>query len=278
MKQVILACLGGIILCLSTTPADARRGDGGWSEELQFVTTTDIAGLSLCHLVKRRTVIGIPLNTSSLGYTLAANKCDADAYWDFTAQEMVIAQANGLIDPAIPTTPAISTAQALGNRRIYGLGGVGIGVLIFLCAKLRASKHWGRRKTNAPSSLHFAILDAMCKTAKANGVIDPGEVVTIQNVYAKLTGKTLRGEEITSVLENIPAAINVAELESAGKALSGSERLMVVKASLMVAVSDGEIRQPEHITVVSLARALKVSGDEFRAMLAQMVAAQSAAA
>lgn len=265
MKTFLTAAIAASILTLSATSAEARRGASGWEEQLHFVAETQIQGVSLCHLVKRRTVFFIPLTTESLGYGLAENKCDTDSYMPLTAEDMAAAQADGIIDASLPAVPEISTAQAIGNYLIYGL--LGIGGLALVVSMIGGRKG---RKSKVSPTLHRAMLNAMCTMANADGVADPREVEVIHNIYARLTGTELAAQNVLDFMNEMAADPQGQQLASETANFSAEERHLIMRASLMVACADGEMQEEEHGVIMSHARALRVSGDDLRTMLGQL--------
>ena len=266
MKPFLITALAAGILATTATASEARRGTSGWVEQLQFVADTQIQGLSLCHLVKRRTVFFIPISTESLGYGLAENNCDTESYYPLSKEEMIAAQADGVIDAKLPSEPSLSTGQQLGNYLLYGL--LGLGALAFVASKIGGRS--GKRRKKVSPTLHKAMLNAMCAMANADGVADPREIEVIRSIYAQLTGAALDAKVVLDYLNEMAADPTGQQLATETASFSLEERHLIMKASLMVACADGEMQQQEHGVIMTHARALKVSGDDLRAMLSQL--------
>lgn len=279
MRNFMVMGLSALIFTISTTSADARRGGGGgWYEDLEFVADTEYPGLSLCHLVKHQSFLGIPLTTESIGYALAENKCDADSFYHFDAADMKEAQADGVIDRFIPIEPSISSGQQIGNYAWYAVVALVLGAFAFSKIRRFLPSSGGRNRGTAPAQqpkginphVSEVILHAMCKVAKADGFADAREIAVIRNVYNQLTGEEIAQHLVTARLDTITGHENHETLNQLGAGLSPEERQLMMQASLMVAVADGEIQREEHGLVMSMAKMLRISGDELRGMLAQI--------
>lgn len=264
MKRFALIGLTAAIFALSTTKAEARVG---WTEDLDFVAETTIPGLSLCHLVKHRTVLFMNVTTESLSYAMAENKCEDDSYYLVGRAELIMAKREGVIPANIPDDPSITRAQAGRNYLIYGVGA--LAVLAFIVAKL-GSLFGRRRNKKTGNDTVVRMLAAMCHVAKADGQIAQGEVATIIQTIHRITGQTLSVDQVTHMIQSSEVSMDLGDLRALGNGLNARDRAKVLEAAMSVAVADGEIAAQEFNYITDLARGLEIKGDEFRIMLRQI--------
>ncbi len=289
MKHLILIFgLALAFLSVSTSQAEARRGVGT-VETLVYVADFGSTGLSLCHRIENIAFKQVPLTTESLGYVIAGNKCETEYYTPISAQDVQQAQANGLLDPALPLTPKISKAQLFMNVAIFG--SVGIAILIALCVNFGLFRRQTRkvekssllagglnsiRGSKKPKKLSKAsatkAMAAMCYVAKCDGSVEGDEVMTIARTMKSLTGETVPVAQVVNMLGQTPDQADVDDYLFVSDGVKPAERHSILEAALAVAVADGEIAPEEFSVVSNLANYLDIKADDFRAALGRATA------
>lgn len=127
MRLSFLAAYVAIFTVFSTLSANAQVN--GTSEALQFVEETKIADpsgqpVSVCHLVRHRMFLFIPIYTTSVSYALGENRCDTDRYGELNAQELKYQQGLGNISPELSSVPELGTGTVIKNYMTMAIGGL----------------------------------------------------------------------------------------------------------------------------------------------------------
>lgn len=276
MKQLIAALL---VTSALATPADARRGGGGGTQErLLFVAPTELPGdngpLALCHLVSDTTFLGISVYRSSRGYALAEDGCAVDEYYPFSQELLAEAQAIGLIAAEIPATPSIGTGWKVWGYGLIGVIGLALGA--GLLAKLRGGSSGARTNQRTKISgarraqLLDAALDVMCAVALADGDVDQSELVEFARIYQKMTGQKIGMAKIGQHFSQVSGPLDVASLAAA---FQGQEREFLLHAAMMIAAADGQIAPAEYALIRELASGFGFGGDDVRAILHRLIQA-----
>lgn len=251
----ITAALAAI---LSTQAAEARRGGGGgYAEGLLFVAEVDTVGpsgnkMSLCILERTEKVMFIPLWRSAQAYALAENRCDAEQYYELSANEFARGKSLGAYAADLPEEPKLNVAQMLG-------GAWGLCLLVPLILFGIASKFGGSRRRKEPQNFVSRAVQVMCMVAKSDGHVSERELLIMQNVISQLTQKNIALDVVAEIVANTPGTMTDSDLRKLGKGLSEDERETLVQAAAMVAGGDGEIATGESHMIYRLSKAMKVA-------------------
>ncbi len=265
MRILMTALMATTVLATATHQAEAARG--GTQENLEFVADTQFsdntgAALSLCHLVRQKTVFSIPLHTSSKGYALAPNGCETESYFPFTAQDLAAAQADQMLAGTIPAEPSIGPVRTASNYALLGFGGF---VLLFGLKNWLGQKFSGGRKatgTGKTSQLSINALDAMCHMAKADGQVDGSEVTLIAAAAQKLTGMTFAPDRVAQMIDRSQTGLTELDCARFAHGLNRDELRMVLRGVIMVATADGRMAAAESDFLSNLSAAFNVSQAE----------------
>ncbi len=271
LKTGMTAALG-LGLMLLATGAEARGG-GGSAEFMDFVADTTIppsetggAQVSLCHLVKKHTAIGIPLFYQSEGYVLAENRCDTESYYSFTAEEFTLAQTLGMIPTDIPAAPSISLSRRIPT--------IILGLIIALA--IGAGINQARRKKARLAEMGdvdpFAqrMLEVLCHAAKSDGSADAGEIATIAAIAKQLTGTQFDAEKIARMISLCEKSLQPAQFKKFANGLTDQQKDAVLRGTLMVLAADGQVGREEQKFLNGLAGGLAVTQSRFEQIMASM--------
>jgi DnaJ-domain-containing protein 1 len=272
MMKTVMTAFFALGLALFATGAEARGG-GGSAEFMDFVADTTIppsetggAQVSLCHLVKKYTAIGIPLFYESEGYVLAENRCATESYYSFTAEEFALAQSLGMIPTDIPAAPSISLARRIPT------------VILGLCllALIGAGINQARRKKARLAEMgnlgpfEQRLLEVLCHAAKSDGVTDAREVATIAAIAGQLTGSTFDADKITRMISLCQKNLQPTQFKAFAKGLTDSQKDAVMRGALMVLAADGQVGRDEQKFLNGLAGGLAVTQSRFDQIMASM--------
>ena len=112
------------------------------------------------------------------------------------------------------------------------------------------------------------ILKAMVALAAADGRLDAREVGLIQKVYREQTGRSV---DVSGVLLAVQAYATrrdvLAELSAAAGSMSRETKEEIIRAAYLTLLADKRIAEEECKTVKDLAAALRISENEFQAIL-----------
>ena len=260
MKHLIfLTC--AVATLLSATVAEARRGRSATTQELHLLAATDMtdnngASLSLCLLTETESAMFINYWRSAETYALATNNCATESYYEVSAEQFALGQADGVFPADLPAEPQLTTAQMISG--MWGLGALGaivlFGVLGWLSKQIQASKR--RKAVGQVDAFAARAAHVMGMAANADGVMDPGEVQTIQDVLRRITGTTYDLETIRGLIKNSAVMADDKEYVRLGKGMQSDHRELLVKAALMVVAADGDISPQESTFVSRLASGL----------------------
>jgi uncharacterized membrane protein YebE (DUF533 family) len=272
MKTVTTAAFALGLIFLSTG-AEARRGGGGSEEFMDFVADTTIppaetggAQVSLCHLIKKHTAIGIPLWYESEGYVLAENRCETESYYSFTAEEFTLAQTLGMIPADVPAEPSISLARKT-PMIILGL------IIAFaILAGIQRSRRKKARLAEIGDVPPFAqrMLEVLCHAAKSDGVTDVREVATIATIAEQMTGTRFDAEKINRMITLSEKNLQPAQFTKFAKGLTDAQKDAVMRGALMVLAADGQVGKDEQKFLNGLAGGLAVTQSRFDQIMASM--------
>lgn len=261
-------------LMLPATGA-AARGGGGSAEFMDFVAETSIppsetggAQVSLCHLVKKHTAIGIPLFYQSEGYVLAENRCETESYYSFTAEEFTLAQTLGMIPNDIPAAPSISLARRVPTIIL------GLLVLGLIGAGINQARRKKARMAEMGDVSPFAqrMLEVLCHAAKSDGATDAREVSTIAAIAGQLTGTQFDAEKITRMIALCEKNLQPAQFRKFAKDLTDDQKDAVMRGALMVLAADEQVGRNEQKFLNGLGGGLAVTQSRFDQIMASMQA------
>ena len=276
MRYFFIGLMALGLQLLSVHDAEARRGASGYSENLEFVTATEITGqagtpLSLCVLVRTDSVLFIDVWRSEKGYALAENRCEADSYVAVEAGHLSALKEADLIPASIPDTPSVKTGLAVPVWVWVALAG--LMALAALKAKQKAGRKAERRKLMGDASpAVVAILDAMCHAAKADGQISPSEVAEIAEAAAKMTGETIDAAQVAQMAQLAEGNLSESDFKRLVAGRSAEEHEVMMKGVLFVSAADGVLDGEEKQFIGKLAGAMKMPGETIQALLADVVA------
>jgi len=268
------------------TPAEARRGLVP-VESLSYVSDFGETGKVLCHWVEHLTFKRIPLTAESRGYAVTYGSCETDAFTPLSEEEVLEAQANGLISSELPISPRLSKAQIFMNVVIWGgIGTVVVGTVLLnlgLFKKRRKAVEGSALMANGLTSLRgpkkpkpmkkdavTKALAAMCHIAKCDGSVEGDEVMAIAKTIKNISGQSIPVAQIVAMISETPEAFDEDDYQMIAQGTSAEDCKRIFEAALSVAVSNGDIAQAEYSAVRSLAEALSIGADEFRASLDQI--------
>lgn len=246
----------------SADPAEARRSGGyGWQESLVYVAETKSPGVSLCRLVKRHTVLFLPVWISAESYALSDEGCVGDSYAPVSEGQFRAMQKSGIIAASLPSSPDVPMSEKGPMYAVWVVGA--LLVLIGMLVWFRGSGNTPRLSRGARNST----MAAMCTVARADGHIDKSEAQTIMEVSKRLTGKAPDPKKIITMMEDAPASVSETNFDAFAEGLKDTEKRIVMRGALMVAVADGKIESEEYSFIEALAQSLQVRGEEVRSML-----------
>ena len=273
-----VAATAAAVSLLSADPAEARRGGGSSSQKMLFVADTEIVidgkPHTLCHLVEDSGVLFVPLFRTLEGYALAENRCDTDSYYAMEPADIADAKAQGLIPADVPDEPVLSLAQKASGFWGWAiiLGFVGFAGMGALKTRKRRAERQGLMGDIPPSAM--AILDAMCHAAKADGHIADEEVREIAEIAERMTGQRFDPADVRRMADLAEADPSDKDVKRLTAKLMPDEQGLLMKAVLTVVASDGQLAGKEQALVGKLAGAMKMSGEQVSALLAEVVGAQ----
>ncbi len=271
LKTVMGAALAIGMICLGTMAA--ARGGGGSAEFMDFVADTTIppaetggTQVSLCHLVKKYTAIGIPLFYESEGYVLAENRCMTESYYSFTAEEFTLAQSLGMIPTDIPAAPSISLARRIPTVIL------GLFVLALIGAAINQARRKKARLAEMGNVHPFAqrMLEVLCHAAKSDGVTDAREVATIAAIAGQLTGTEFDAAKITRMITLSEKSLQPAQFKKFARDLTDDQKDALMRGALMVLTADGQVGKDEQKFLNGLAGGLAVTQSRFDQIMASM--------
>lgn len=112
----------------------------------------------------------------------------------------------------------------------------------------------------------------MAKMVLADGVIDDSEIATMQDVYGRITGTTVEREVITKLIESANSEPATAQQIAAdfGTRLNADGQELVMKAVLLIALSDGDFAQEEKDMANAIGKALGMSNAHMKGIFAEV--------
>lgn len=139
---------------------------------------------------------------------------------------------------------------------------------------------WGvgsgkKSKEQVASEFAEALKLSMLRVIMADGNVDDEEVAVAADVFQQITGQPMTPDGIradAAVAASGGADLNAA-LTGLAPHLSEDGRSTVVKAALMVALADGDFAPEEQTLVHGIARAVGLSDEGFRAVVAELSSA-----
>jgi DnaJ-domain-containing protein 1 len=277
MARYLVSALAAALMAMGTM-AEARGG-GGSAEFMDFVADTTIppsetggVQVSLCHLVKKYTAIGIPLFYESEGYVLAENRCETESYYSFTAEEFTLAQSLGMIPADIPDAPSISFA-----RRIPAII-LGLLVLAVIGAGINQARRKKARLAEMGSVSPFGqrMLEVLCHAAKSDGAVDAREVATIAAIAEQMTNTRFDPEKITRMITLSEKSLQASQFATFAKGLTEDQKDAVMRGALIVLAADGQVSKAEQTFLNGLAGGLSVTPSRFDQIVASMQARPTA--
>ncbi|MCK0094030.1 TerB family tellurite resistance protein [Yoonia sp. F2084L] len=274
MRTLFIGLFAAFLTTTMATQAEAR-GSYSTTQSMLFVSQTELtddAGpLALCHLVTTNAVIFVNVWRTLDGYALASGNCQTDQYYEFTGNELLAAQAAGMIPEGIPAAPKL----ALGKM---AEGFWGLGALVALLAVIGAKALMVKRRTSQrmamvshASPAAKSILDAMCHAAKADGYVAPSEVEMIQRAAQEMTGEAISLELVQQMAQLAEEKVEAKGFLRLVNGRNKLEQLDMMRAVLMVVASDGRLDGREKAFVGGLAQAMKMDGGTVSALLQEAV-------
>ncbi len=114
-----IATMAALTTVITVTAAEARVF--GSRDTLEFVDYTSMLGegsapLSLCHVTSDQYIMFFPVYTTSLGYALAENECDANKYTLLGEDDLATEMAAGRLPSTLPPAPELSGGTVMKNN------------------------------------------------------------------------------------------------------------------------------------------------------------------
>lgn len=113
----------------------------------------------------------------------------------------------------------------------------------------------------------------------ADGVVDEGEIKTIQEVFGKIAKRTISRDEVEKEIAAAKAA-GGAGVEDYCKKMTGflndSGKEMVVRAAFLVAAADGKFEEEEKSLLSRIAKSLELSPAHYRGIIVEMTEQKAA--
>jgi len=112
----------------------------------------------------------------------------------------------------------------------------------------------------------------MAKMVLADGEIDDNEIETMRDVYGRITGTNVEREVILKLIESAKSEQASAEKIAAdfGTRLNADGQELVMKAILLIALSDGDFAQEEKDMANAIGKALGMSNAHMKGILAEL--------
>ncbi|MEJ8560218.1 DUF533 domain-containing protein [Yoonia sp. GPGPB17] len=274
MRHLFIGLFAAFLTAAAATQAEAR-GSYSTTQSMLFVSATEMddngAPLALCHLVTTRAVIFVNVWRTLEGYALAEDNCQTDQYYAMSSEDLLSAQAAGMIPKGIPATPKL----ALG-KLAEGFWGLGALAALLAFAGVKALQVQKRRKQRMSMVSHASpaaqsILDAMCHAAKADGYIAPSEVEMIQRTAQEITGEAFSLDLVKQMAQLAEEKLEAKGFARLVKNRSKLEQLDMMRAVLMVVAADGRLDGKEKAFVGGLAQAMRMDGGTVSALLQEVV-------
>lgn len=117
----------------------------------------------------------------------------------------------------------------------------------------------------------------MVRVAMVDGELHHAEVARLRWNVGRLTGQTPTEDQVEADVAEVQArAVPLSELlTQARRELDVEGRRAVVRAAYIIATADGEVPHAEERLVLEIARGLKISPEEFRALVSPMALARA---
>ena len=112
----------------------------------------------------------------------------------------------------------------------------------------------------------------MAKMVLADGEIDDNEIETMRDIYGRITGATVEREVIVKLIESAQAESASAEQIASdfGTRLNPDGQELVMKAVLLIALSDGDFAQEEQDLANGIGKALGMSNAHMKGIFAEI--------
>ncbi|MEM9796166.1 MAG: DUF533 domain-containing protein [Pseudomonadota bacterium] len=271
MTRFLPIVIAALLLLLPASQADA--GKMGLprvrtAETLHLVSSGDI--MSVCHLVKRRTVAFLGVSIESKGYVLSDNRCEGESYFSL-AQPIEQLIADGYVPAATPTEPTFSPRELLEGYSLWPLLALlvlGIGAAAMMRKKRRDIRMQILSLEDGPV---FRMIDMMCHAAIADGRIDPAEVDFIRGLARELTGLDYQDAHITEAIERADKFTKPADFKDVARGLNHRQRHMILDAALSVVAADGEMSKKEKVFIGAMTTAFGLTTEDVEHTLNRFV-------
>ena len=119
---------------------------------------------------------------------------------------------------------------------------------------------------DGPSTYYSAILRVMVVMMMIDGQIDDDEIAVLQDIFRELTNHSLRLQEIRDSIEEANIETTSEYLQALGPSLSAEHKEQIIRAALMIALADGEVRDVEQGYIAEIAFDLGVSRQQVTAI------------
>lgn len=113
----------------------------------------------------------------------------------------------------------------------------------------------------------------MAKMVLADGEIDDNEIETMREVYGRITGTTVEREVIQKLIESAKSEPMSAEqiAKDFGTRLNPDGQELVMKAILLIALSDGDFAEEEQELANNIGKALGMSNAHMKGIFAEVL-------
>jgi tellurite resistance protein len=260
MKKMMGAALALGLGSWATTATAV--GIGGSSEVMDYVADIAIPPaetggeqVSLCHLIKKYGIVGIPIFYDSIAYVLAPNRCDADNYYTMTPAEWADARASGLIAAEIPAVPAISVARRIPTI-IFGVV-FAFGAFAFFRQNRRKLALQAEISDLPPFPQRM--LETLCHAAKSVGVADDRTVAAIATITAQLTGTHIDADKVRRTIALSEKTQQTGQFARFANDLTDDQKDTVMRGAVMMLAADGQVGAAEQTFLNGLAGGLSVT-------------------
>lgn len=265
MKKLVFAML---LAAGPSLPAHALTGDTGLTQQLEFVSQTQIAGtngenLALCYVTRSFRLLGHAFTSDVQRYALSDDNCTTEDR-PITTDQMVTAQSLDLIPADIP---AVARNSLERNLQTYGLlAAVGLGLFAVIWRRSRSLLGYDPKGPMRKKAA-LRILSVMCHAAKCDGLVGSNELRLIGRVAKRLTRRNFPTADIIHMADHAALDLETKDYIGFGAGLRDSEKDVMVYAALLMTMHSGRMLPAEYTFVTELAYGLGVPPEDFRRLL-----------
>lgn len=252
----------------SSLPAHALTGEIGLTQQLEFVSSTQIAGangenLALCYVTRSFRLFRHALTNDILRYALSDDNCKTEDR-PMTTDQMITAQSLDLIAADIP---AVARNSLERNLQTYGLlAAVGLGLFAVIWRRSRSLLGYDP-KGPMRNKAALRIVSVMCHAAKCDGLVGSNELRLIGRAAKQLTRRNFPTADIIHMADQAALDLDTRDYIGFGAGLRDREKDVMVYAALLMTMHSGRMLPAEYEFVTELAYGLGMPAEDFRRLL-----------